>query len=70
MRRAVSPSLSPTLLAAVDITFGYVMYRYVSASIGLLLITAGLLVIVAALAEGVLAGHSPTPNEFEQATAE
>lgn len=70
MRRAVSPSLSPTLLATIDIAVGYVLYQHVAAPIGLLLITAGLLVLVAALAEGVLAGQSSTPSEFERATLE
>lgn len=61
-------SLYTLTLAAVDIGLGSVLYRYLSAPVGALLIAVGLLVLVVAMYNLVIENRASLPGNIDRLT--
>lgn len=70
MMRSAPQSLYTALLATVDIGLGTYVFQSMSPVFGVLLVTAGLLVLAAALGELLVSSRFPIAGERDQLTAE
>lgn len=68
--RSASQSLYTTLLAAVDIGLGSVLYQSLSTSVGLLLVGIGLLVLVATVSDLFAKRPARSGSGLDQLTPE
>jgi hypothetical protein len=68
--RSPTQSLYTTILAAADIGLGSVLHQSLSVPIGLLLIGAGILVLVAAGAEFLVGDGTSVSGDLDHLTAE